>query len=141
MKRIMGLSFVFGIALVLIVACTQATPTPTQAPPTVDVPAEDTPTTVPPVPTETATEVEETEAAVTETATTAPTEEGTEVVDDAEALIVERCSECHSVDRVFNADKSADQWSSTIDRMVDYGTVLNEAEKQQMIDWLISRGE
>ena len=75
MKRILLISMSFGIALVLMVACTQATPTPTQAPPTVEETTEAPPTeTVAPSPTETATEVEETEPPATETPTEEPTD-------------------------------------------------------------------
>lgn len=140
MKRIMITGLMLSLALLLIVACTQATPTPTQAVPTAEEATVETPAeTVPPSPTAAATEVEETEAPATATPTEDPAEEETEPVDAVEALIVERCSGCHSVDRVFNADKSAEQWASNIDRMVDYGAIVSEAEKEEMIDWLVSR--
>jgi len=140
MKRILLISLTFGLALIFIVACTQATPTPTQAPPTVEETTEAPPTeTLAPSPTETATEVEETEPPATET----PTEEPTEAPggEDVEALIIDRCSECHSTDRIFRADKTESEWNATIDRMVGYGADVNEDEKNQMIDWLLSRDE
>ena len=145
MKRTIFYALMFGCALALLAACGQAPATPTQAPPAVEEATEEPPTeTIAPSPTETPTEVEETELPATETPTQEPTEEETEAtgeVGDVEVLIVERCSECHSADRVFNADKTEDAWRATIDRMVDYGAVVSEEEKQAMIDWLVSRDE
>ncbi len=142
MKRIWVVSLLFMLSLVFIVACNQTTPT--EAPP-VEETVEQPPTeAVAPSPTETAAEVEETEPPATETPTEEPTEaetEPTEETGDVEALIIDRCSECHEVGRVFNADKTEDGWSSTIDRMVDYGAEVSADEKQLMIEWLVSRGQ
>lgn len=96
------------ILLVLIVACTQASPTPVE---------------------EEMVEVEDAEEM----------EEMEEETVDVEALIIERCSECHSADRVFQADYTAEGWSDEIDEMIQKGAEVNEEEKQLMIDWLISR--
>lgn len=59
--------------------------------------------------------------------------------DEIEALIIERCSECHSADRVFQADYDADGWSEEIDDMIRKGAEVSEEEKALMIEWLISR--
>ena len=143
MKRVLVLTFMFGLALVLIVACTQVTPTATELPPTVEETQEKlTEETEPLSPTSTQTEVAETEPPATETPTQEPTAaEPTEELDAVEALIVERCSECHDADRVFRADKSEAQWEATIDRMVDYGADVSAEEKERMIEWLISRDQ
>ena len=58
---------------------------------------------------------------------------------DAEALILERCSVCHSTDRVFQANYAEERWSAVIDEMIGKGADVNAEEKQLMIDWLISR--
>jgi len=58
---------------------------------------------------------------------------------DVEALIVDRCSECHSPDRVFDADYDEQGWSDEIDEMVQKGAEVSDEEKALMIDWLISR--
>lgn len=58
---------------------------------------------------------------------------------EAEALIIDKCSDCHTPDRVFQADYDAEGWSDVIDRMVDRGADVNAAEKDLMIDWLVSR--
>ena len=145
MKRVIFYTMMFGCALALLAACTQAPATPTQAPPAVEEATEAPPTeTIAPSPTETAAEVEETEPPAAETPSQEPTEEETEATEEAdevEALIVDRCSGCHSVDRVFRADKTEAEWAANIDRMVDYGAEVSEDEKQQMIEWLVSRDE
>jgi len=94
--------------LVLIVACTQASPTPVE---------------------------EEIEEIPTEEEVMEPEEEAV----DVEALIIERCSGCHSADRVFQADYDAQGWADEIDDMIRKGAVVSEEEKQLMIDWLVSR--
>jgi cytoskeletal protein RodZ len=144
MKRILVVTVLIVIGLVSIVACTQATPTPTQALPQEETTEEPPAETTIPKPTETAAETEETASPATETPTEEPTDaetEPTEEARDIEALIIDRCSECHSVDRTFNADKTEDGWASTIDRMVEYGATVNEEEKQLMIEWLVSRNQ
>jgi len=60
-------------------------------------------------------------------------------LDDVEALIIERCSDCHSADRVFQEDYSEAEWSEVIDEMVEKGAEVNAEEKQAMIDWLVAR--
>lgn len=131
MKRIIFLTISFAAALALIAACAQAASTPTEAPPIVEETTEIvTETEAYPVETEVETE---TEAYPVETET-----EVTETMDDVEALIIDRCSACHSVDRVFNADKTAEEWDDNIDRMIDYGAEVSDEEKNLMIDWLTS---
>lgn len=129
MKRIILLTFSFIAALALVAACSQATPTPTEAPPIVE---ETTEVVTEAYPVETEVETE-TEAYPVETET-----EVTEEMDDVETLIIDRCSACHPADRVFNADLTAEEWDETIDRMIDYGAELNDEEKALMIDWLTS---
>lgn len=131
MKRIILLTVSFAAALALIAACTQAASTPTEAPPIV----EETTAAV----TEAPTEVEEaTTEAPLETADETETEV-TEALDEEEELIIERCSVCHSVDRVFSADKTEEQWDSTIDRMINLGAEVSDEEKALIIEWLTSQ--
>lgn len=115
MKRMILLTISFAAALALVTACTQAAPMPTEAPPIIE-------------------ETTEEPALETETEPRDITEE----VDEVEELIVERCSACHSVDRVFSADKTEEQWDATIDRMIDLGAEVSDEEKDLMIDWLTS---
>jgi outer membrane biosynthesis protein TonB len=145
-KAVRGFVALFLVAVSLVSACGAATPEstapaqevePTSDPvePT-DEPAE--PPTEPPTeaPTEAPTEVP-TEAP-TEVPTQAPTEEPTEetMAIDAEALLQERCTECHALNRTTNARKSSEQWDQTVSRMVDYGVELSDEEQAALVDYL-----
>jgi hypothetical protein len=55
---------------------------------------------------------------------------------DGQALAEERCGVCHDYQRVESAAKSADAWASTVDRMIERGAQLNDAERQAVIDYL-----
>ena len=57
---------------------------------------------------------------------------------EAEILIDERCSRCHSTSRVYNGNYSADQWSAIFDNMIAKGADVSEEEKSLMIDWLVA---
>lgn len=55
---------------------------------------------------------------------------------DGQSLMQERCSVCHSLDRVTTAHKTADQWTITIERMISHGAQLNVQEEQTLITYL-----
>ena len=55
---------------------------------------------------------------------------------DGQALVQERCSECHDLARVQSASKSRQEWQSTVERMVELGAELNEAEQAAVVDYL-----
>jgi cytochrome c5 len=55
---------------------------------------------------------------------------------DGQTLLQERCTVCHSLDRVTSAHKTADQWTTTVERMVGKGAQLDAQEKQTLIDYL-----
>lgn len=55
---------------------------------------------------------------------------------DGEALVQERCTTCHTAERIDNASKTAEEWAVTVDRMISYGAQLNDAERQAVIDYL-----
>ncbi|MBN1263848.1 MAG: hypothetical protein JXA25_00035 [Anaerolineales bacterium] len=55
---------------------------------------------------------------------------------DAETLLNDRCSVCHSVDRVINKAMSLEAWVSTIDRMVQKGAELSDAERDILAAYL-----
>lgn len=73
-----------------------------------------------------------------------PTEPGaTGATLNGEQLVSERCTVCHSIDRIKNkmasgADRSA--WEQTVDRMISYGAQLNADERQAVIDYLSGQG-
>jgi mono/diheme cytochrome c family protein len=55
---------------------------------------------------------------------------------DGQALLEDRCSSCHSADRVRSEKKSGDEWQSTVSRMVGKGAELTEAEQAVLVDYL-----
>ena len=55
---------------------------------------------------------------------------------NGQQLVEERCSTCHSLERVKSAKKSADDWGSTVERMVAKGAVLAESDQQPVIQFL-----
>jgi hypothetical protein len=54
------------------------------------------------------------------------------------AMIDEKCSVCHSVQIVYDANYSQSQWSSIFDRMIGQGAKVSTEEKAVMIDWLVT---
>jgi hypothetical protein len=68
-------------------------------------------------------------------ATSAPAS-GSSGSPDGQTLMQQRCSICHSVGRVTSQHETADQWRSTVNRMVANGAQLNSREEQTLIDYL-----
>lgn len=58
---------------------------------------------------------------------------------DGEALILEKLQNHHSIDRVFGATHTREEWNATLDRMIGYGAKISEDEKKIIIDYLLSR--
>ena len=56
-----------------------------------------------------------------------------------EAMILEKLMGHHSIDIVLQAKHTREEWNATMDRMIARGAPISEQEKQQIIDWLISR--
>lgn len=54
----------------------------------------------------------------------------------ADALVESKCSTCHKTERVYTADKSAEEWDATIDRMEKSGLVITDAEQQEIVEYL-----
>src|SRR5579884_4191386 len=54
------------------------------------------------------------------------------------ALVQQHCSTCHSLDQVVAARKNADEWSETMDRMVDHGMQISPDDSQRIIAFLAS---
>lgn len=57
-------------------------------------------------------------------------------MDAGAALVEERCTVCHSSDRIYSADKDEAGWTATVDRMIGNGAQLNDEERQLVIDYL-----
>jgi len=52
------------------------------------------------------------------------------------ALLQERCTSCHGLDRTTSATKTREEWEKTVTRMVQKGAELNEEEMTILIDYL-----
>lgn len=57
---------------------------------------------------------------------------------EMQALVDEKCSECHSVDKVYNNSYSESRWSTVFDSMIAKGAQVSDEEKAQMIAWLVA---
>jgi hypothetical protein len=55
---------------------------------------------------------------------------------DGGALVQARCTVCHSTDRIQRAAKSADEWKTTVERMIGHGASLNADEEAGVIKYL-----
>jgi cytochrome c5 len=55
---------------------------------------------------------------------------------DGAALLEERCTVCHGLDRTTSARKTREEWEQTVVRMVGKGAELNEAEQEILIAYL-----
>lgn len=135
--------FILAIVLVLVGAflggCDSASPTeePAAAPATEPPPTEQ-PTEIPP--TETPTDAPPPTEEPTEEPTSPPTEEADSDEDDSgeagKALLQERCTVCHSLDRVKNAEKDLTGWQKIISRMLDNGADLTDGEQAILAKYL-----
>ncbi|MBN1563730.1 MAG: hypothetical protein JXA10_07820 [Anaerolineae bacterium] len=55
---------------------------------------------------------------------------------DGEALVAERCTVCHTADRINNAEKTGDEWAETVDEMIGFGAILTDTERDAVIAYL-----
>jgi mono/diheme cytochrome c family protein len=55
---------------------------------------------------------------------------------DGQALMQQRCSVCHTLDRIQTAHKTADEWQTTVGRMIGKGAQLTAVEKTTLVDYL-----
>jgi mono/diheme cytochrome c family protein len=53
-----------------------------------------------------------------------------------QALMQQRCSVCHSLERITTSHKTADQWKTTVDHMINNGAQLTPQEEQTLISYL-----
>jgi mono/diheme cytochrome c family protein len=68
------------------------------------------------------------------TATAASSSAGS--ASSGQALMQERCTVCHSLQRVTSSHMSADRWKTTVERMVNNGAQLSSQEQQTLVDYL-----
>jgi cytochrome c5 len=55
---------------------------------------------------------------------------------DGAALMEDRCSVCHSTNKIKQAPRSKGEWDQTVSRMINKGAQLNDAEKAALVDYL-----
>jgi len=60
---------------------------------------------------------------------------------EMEALIVEKIKDNHKLAFILSKNKTREEWSKTIDRMIGYGAKISPDEKERIIEWLVSRNE
>jgi hypothetical protein len=61
--------------------------------------------------------------------------------DDARLLFIDRCTVCHSVNRILLADKTAEEWQETVTRMRDNAPELFlDEDLPIIIEYLTERG-
>jgi hypothetical protein len=53
-----------------------------------------------------------------------------------EAVMSEKCTRCHSLDRIQVARKSAAGWKATVSRMQGHGLQISDAEKAAVVEYL-----
>jgi cytochrome c5 len=79
--------------------------------------------------------------------TAPPKEEVTEIPDavdptsppssiDGEALLQQRCTACHNLNRVTNKSWSMEQWERNVTDMINKGARLNAEEKEALVKYL-----
>lgn len=55
---------------------------------------------------------------------------------DSEALLRQRCSSCHNLNRVTNKTWSQQQWEQNISDMIRRGARLNDEEREALVKFL-----
>jgi len=76
----------------------------------------------------------------TETVNVKPENKGDEetvTAPDGKTLLEERCTQCHNLDKVYTKAYDAEEWEDVVDRMIEKGAVLNDEERETLLDYLI----
>ncbi|HQJ32421.1 MAG TPA: hypothetical protein PLO13_03615 [Anaerolineaceae bacterium] len=60
---------------------------------------------------------------------------------EMEALITEKIHDKHTLEFVLQQEKTAAEWSETIDKMIQNGAKINPEEKTLIIEWLVNRNK
>jgi hypothetical protein len=55
---------------------------------------------------------------------------------DVKTMVEQKCTACHTFDRVKSAKKSADEWKTNVERMVSKGAKLSASEQADAIKYL-----
>jgi mono/diheme cytochrome c family protein len=75
-------------------------------------------------------------SACSQSAAPEPTTQPPAAPSNGETLLNARCTGCHGVDLVTSATKSAEEWTSTIERMIDKGATLSTEEAKALAEYL-----
>lgn len=59
--------------------------------------------------------------------------------EEMEAFILEKADGNHEIEFILTQEMTAEEWSTTLDRMIGYGADINAYEKEAIIEWLLSR--
>ncbi len=51
-------------------------------------------------------------------------------------VVISKCSSCHATALIENERHDADGWQDTVDKMVDRGLVVSDAERGQIVAYL-----
>lgn len=65
---------------------------------------------------------------------------GSSASTDPAAIINEKCTRCHGIDRIKAAQHDAAGWQSTVNRMVTNGAQLTPEQQKAVIDYLANGG-
>ncbi len=126
--------FLLTLMLLVVAACS---PTPAATVDSNALPATVAPTVVVVEPTQPAPAATETSAPIVEA--TQPPAAPTLTDAEMEALIFEKAKTKHTLDFILSQNKTAEEWSKTLDRMIGYGAKISPEEKELIINWLVSR--
>jgi outer membrane lipopolysaccharide assembly protein LptE/RlpB len=84
--------------------------------------------------------VQPTEVEVEETVETVETVDLSQLSDaEMEAFILEKADGNHELEFILSQEMSAEEWSTTLDRMIGYGADISPEEKEAIIEWLVNR--
>ncbi len=64
---------------------------------------------------------------------------GADTREAGEQLVRERCVACHDLSRVESADKSREEWASTVNTMRRYGAQVSDQEQSVIVDYLSTK--
>jgi cytochrome c5 len=62
----------------------------------------------------------------------------TDTPTDGKALLEERCTVCHNLDRVYAEKRDETGWNAVVDAMVSKGAKLDAAERDLLVAYLVS---
>jgi len=63
---------------------------------------------------------------------------GTPIILGGQKLLTDRCSACHSLDRVYQKKTDRSGWEKIVDNMIQNGAKLNADERKALIDYILT---